>query len=92
MHTTNWRPIATAPKDGTIILVWRYGEIQMVKWAKNNCNEWWSKPDGTHISRFDKYDSGEPMDEEIPTHWMPLPDPPKDAPDHFFQGNPFSFA
>lgn len=73
---TEWRPMFSAPRDGTVILVWRCSEIQMVKWADNGCNEWWSKPDGEHISRFDKHDSGEPEEWEKPTFWMPLPKPP----------------
>lgn len=61
---TEWRPIKTAPKDGTRILVWRKNEegyshlrcgIDM--WRRNN----WMR------SRRDMQ----------PTHWMPLPYPPR---------------
>lgn len=68
-----WKLIDSAPKDGSLILVWRCDECQMVKWCDNGNNEWWSTPDGDHISRFDKYDSRTPDDWELPTHWMPLP-------------------
>ena len=66
---TSWQPIATAPKDGTDILLaeWRphfksvgdrYGEIDI------GC---WHTDDGW-ISNYGRV--------EEPTMWMPLPKPP----------------
>lgn len=61
-----WRPIETAPKDGTAILVWRAHEpgrelrrMGIDMWV-GGC--WWN-------SRRDMQ----------PTHWQPLPAPPKDT-------------
>jgi hypothetical protein len=69
----DWRPIETAPRDGTHILVWvhddsplrRYlGEHQsgcsIAAWTDHNGGGW-------AMNRF-----GEP------THWMPLPTPPQE--------------
>lgn len=62
-----WRPIESAPKDGTRVLVWRrreqgYDHVRMgVDWCKNGV---WQK------SRRDMH----------PTHWMPLPPPPSPSP------------
>lgn len=58
------QPIETAPKDGTVIMVWNVvtgayvtnhvdGEWPLGFWGR--VGEWYPQP----------------------THWMPLPDPPK---------------
>lgn len=61
-----WQPIETAPKDGTNIL----GCVQAVQrsqgemfWYKDRWVTW----DGENHTRTVMY----------PTHWMPLPEPPK---------------
>ena len=67
---TEWQPIDTAPKDGTDILAYlewtdKSGEIRVIRWDEE-MEVWW----GDYA-----YD---PDDEfEYPTHWMPLPAPPK---------------
>ena len=59
-----WQPISTTPKDGTWILTWTWG-IQRSDgpWmvVRGNGGEWVDEVGGW-------YD---------PTHWMPLPEPPK---------------
>lgn len=70
-----WLPIDQAPKDGTVILGWRFGPIAMYwndkapRW-KWECVDFNSgipfKPNG-----FEENDSGL-------THFMPLPLPPKE--------------
>jgi hypothetical protein len=71
-----WQPIETAPKDGTLILIWVKHEVG---------------PDMMMIAKFHtEYD--EPADDPSErlrwkeeagfynvraTHWMPLPEPPK---------------
>ena len=62
-----WRPIETAPKDGTTILVWedKAAEGEHIEIAYWDCNEfgnrWEAALDGSPLS---------------PDFWMPLPEPP----------------
>jgi hypothetical protein len=70
--STDWRPIHSAPKDGTLILIHRteqrYAEDthHVARWVAED--EWWQVHDG-------KFDHALRGDE--PTHWMPLPEPPE---------------
>ena len=63
----SWQPIETAPKDGTVIDLWADGQrLPNCKWRYGG----WSQEYAEHPSaHFDIYDE--------PTHWMPLPEPPK---------------
>ena len=66
-----WRPIEEAPKDGTWILVGAPGkEPETACWSSSVWLEGWYSGGG----RSDSYG---PSFE--PTHWMPLPPPPKGA-------------
>lgn len=56
-----WQPIETAPKAGHIIGHWRG--------YKRPCVMWWNVADGAWESWADR--------KETPSHWMPLPEPPK---------------
>lgn len=63
-----WQPIETAPKDGLVMLLYPCGMFGTVSpdvgyWDRDKGYEAWRTLDGERI---------EPM----PTHWMPLPDPP----------------
>lgn len=61
-----WQPIETAPKDGTRILSYSDQEgVQCISWWRDGDTSWseWCSPDGYTV--FD------------PTHWMPLPEPPR---------------
>ena len=71
-----WQPIETAPKEiewggdghgyGPYILAWPvFYEVTRVRW-------WQSKSGGKNFLE----DGGNAV---RPTHWMPLPDPPKTA-------------
>ena len=72
-----WRPIETAPKDGTEILVYcpRLGVCGPAKWDVNKFaktprpfwSHWGERIWGVTWVRSDQ-----------PTHWMPLPGPPHD--------------
>lgn len=77
VNVMGWMPIETAPKDGTIVLLYRptahkWGRVTPGKWsderyAKKPKPFWviWVKIGGTTESRA-----------WAPTHWMPLPEAP----------------
>jgi hypothetical protein len=68
---TEWQSIETAPKDGSAILIWPAQSAftgndtisYVVRWS--DWKEAWIEA------------SGEEYDTFYPTHWMPLPPPPK---------------
>lgn len=63
-----WRPIETAPRDGTeVLLAFDSGAIEKAVWAQSNGEQAFliSRPDW---SRYP---------DDKPTHWKPLPDPPR---------------
>jgi hypothetical protein len=67
---TDWQPIETAPKDGSVIDLWTScGErVPDAKWTRHM---------GWVIWGTDSFES--PGWERVfpsPTHWMPLPAPP----------------
>ena len=68
-----WQPIATAPKDGTrIICFWpNYGRHRPV--VGEAC---WMAPSHLFMPHFCHAGNWTPAD---PSHWMPLPTPPKDT-------------
>lgn len=84
-----WKPIETAPKDGTMFLCW----VAAARWSNSdgefssyahNVSEvdfcWWrAMPVGLEGGYFDNA-SGQIGDGQEITHWMPLPPPPKDTP------------
>ena len=59
-----WQPIETAPKDGSIVLIYRDGYVidQACCWYSKEFEYW--TPVGGYIFMG-------------ATHWMPLPEPPK---------------
>jgi hypothetical protein len=66
-----WQPIETAPKDGTPVLIYEPPykdllpfDIYVCKWCQHK--EAWVEFAGEEYSQYDA------------THWMPLPDAPKD--------------
>jgi hypothetical protein len=58
-----WRPIETAPKDGTEVLVYVHRRMGPLFMGATNSTgkQWWSRNLG----------------DVKPTHWMPLPAPPE---------------
>jgi hypothetical protein len=73
-----WQPIDTAPKDGQLVLVAfrrciytddsRNRTKVREAWLDPHCNggTWWLSTEGYALEGPEK-----------PTHWMPLPEPPK---------------
>ena len=63
-----WKPIETAPKDDTRILIYDGTDVVVVRWEETSDHDkdrgW---PDGW-------YDAGTFL--YAATHWMPLPEPP----------------
>lgn len=61
-----WKPIETAPKDGTVVLGYdpTWYDFPTIMFFEQTFNEWqfW------HVAERIRA-----------THWMPLPPPPKDA-------------
>jgi hypothetical protein len=63
---SEWQPIATAPKDGTPVLVW--GTVNNMLNANNRAlaarydRGWWLDGGNATVTHA--------------THWMPLPKPP----------------
>lgn len=65
---SEWKPIETAPKDGRFLAVVD-NDIRIVAWGKTSHLPWHG---------FCLADQGvEDFDICDPTHWMPLPEPPK---------------
>lgn len=68
-----WQPIDTAPKDGTVVYVWlsvklnKYAafdfNMKLAQWLAD-AGEWRIEGVGGNVP-------------QRPTHWMPLPSPPK---------------
>ena len=59
----DWRPIETAPKDGTRVLVFRQASLDHeVGIARFEGGDWCDDDDFVYYGV---------------THWMPLPEPPK---------------
>jgi hypothetical protein len=62
-----WRPIGTAPRDGTSIIVWTaYGTITLAEWTGDQFYPWKGSDDE--------------YAEHVITHWMSLPPPPTQEP------------
>lgn len=61
----DWQPIETAPKDTFVLINCVYGGVQRACFYPDNKNQKW------------RGGSSECYDNNEPTHWQPLPQPPK---------------
>lgn len=75
----SWRPIETAPKDGTQILVWSQylQSVSVMAWHERE-GDFCLMADGSRVIEYQsdfgtEYDSGG----HVISHWMPLPESPK---------------
>lgn len=73
-----WRTIATAPEDGTSILVypptWPSKKAAIAEWDKDE----YAKKPRPFWRRDDDLGQVTRSRACLPTHWMPLPEPPKE--------------
>ena len=89
-----WRPIETAPKDGRAVLLHNNiapgnpsGRMGTCEGYNTVVGEWWSSDEGDRDANgfgdwtcyMDAIE--DPRCPFEPTHWMPLPQPPKEADD-----------
>lgn len=66
----DWQPIETAPKNGTHVLLYhKGGSIASGRWGK---------PFHMWLSSYRPSDTECDLETPQPTHWMPLPPPPKE--------------
>ncbi len=74
-----WQPIETAPRDGSKVIL-GHPEHKAVIGVWHQGYSWESLfPDGNPVFYWAKdHEDTSGFDFE-PTHWMPLPDPPKKA-------------
>lgn len=82
-----WQPIETAPKDGTEVLLHGDGRTTYGQWVAPSKMPRLHYQDGFAPEEvWDEFDphwaswDGGFTDEHPPTHWRPLPPPPKEAP------------
>lgn len=68
---SDWQPIETAPKDGTQVLVGRF--VPGDKYDRRIRVDWWH---GHMKHGYTGFGHFNPI-YWPPTHWMPLPAPPK---------------
>ncbi len=81
-----WQSIETAPKDGSWVLLFggkpdcdfdcdaARPPVVAARWIPTEIRTTYDSPG---LWRFCSYDSGYYGEWENPTHWMPLPEPPK---------------
>lgn len=75
MNANEWRPIATAPKDGTWVETRSEGCDDIGRWQEERyCIL--GAPQGSYGPGFVDQETGLPMSGEFePTHWRPLTPP-----------------
>jgi len=75
---TKWRPFATAPEDGNMILAWREdaGTFPVV-YCSSECDPLEPKAADEEWCWFTM--AGEDLTGDLPTLWLPFPEPPPDV-------------
>jgi len=67
----NWRPIETAPKDATEVILGGPGWSASCRYINGRRRCGW-------FEMQDDFDVCEPIDDMDITHWQPLPEPPEE--------------
>lgn len=67
---SGWQPIETAPRDGTRLLLWWNERAMISFWADRVGFKGWQPVSGEVLNVGNRAMWN-------PTHWMPLPEPPK---------------
>ena len=81
-EATSWRPIETAPMDGTVVMLYGDGRVTCGSWIAERdimvSDHSGCYPSGeTEPAYWQSHDGG--FTESHPaTHWMPLPQPPRE--------------
>jgi hypothetical protein len=92
---TEWATIDSAPKDGMDVLVFCEGKILVARWVEIVRGYWvWGMPtsfrDGRPITVLGPEHFVDGTRDHFhlkgPTHWMPLPEPPKSPDDVLRRG------
>lgn len=71
-----WQPIATAPKDGSTVILWiKYGTVPVVAYWNSKCCCWQAETE-----YYDVYGGGYVISESLEdaTHWMECKRPEED--------------
>jgi len=69
---SEWQPIETAPKDGAMVLIFDQDTVTPGRFD-DGCDDDGNEVDPPGWFWFDGVDTGDAE----PTHWMPMPEPPK---------------
>lgn len=77
-----WQPIESAPKDGTVVLLWWRATDGVAYWAAGAWQEFGDGSKGWIGESFHASEDGywTRIVGDRPTHWMPLPVAPPSAP------------
>jgi hypothetical protein len=89
-EATAWRPIDTAPMNGTRVMLYGDGRVTMGSWITERevMASTYHHTTGAYLGCFPNGDiepayweshDGGFTEEHPPTHWMPLPQPPRNA-------------
>ncbi len=85
MSGSQWLPIETAPKDGSLFLVWvhaeQHGEDDNGQFHAKDMSfpdiGWWRMGTNAVTYGYVDYGAANSYNVEVPTHWAPLPDRPE---------------
>lgn len=73
---SEWQPISTAPKDGTLVDLWARNLLTWNKRGERHVNKKWGPIMDWTGREYEGWNLSESY--EV-THWMPLPNPPARA-------------